>query len=586
MDIDDKKISYVREFLREYVFPRYRMIILVVICILIASSSTVYFTSMIAPAVDNLFISKDIDFLYHTSVMFFLLFLLRGIMEFGEKFYLTKLGLLVIKDLQCDCFSRVVQYDLAVFKEHAIGDITSRLTSDVTQLNQTFIENMLKFCKDFVTLVCLCGMMLMQNAKLASFSIAILALCGIPTMYVGRRVKRLTHIAFGQVGSLTGFVTQVLQGLKVIKSYCAESHEVAKARKLVDEMCSINMKATVTKSYLYPIVEGLAGLAICLSFIVGGAAVIAGESTPGVLIQFITAFAFAYKPVKNIGNLNSLIQAGIAAAERVSSIMRIEPKIVDKAGSVDIVNPRGEIKFQNVSFAYDGADSVLSGVTFSISPGEKVGIVGPTGAGKSTIINLLLRFYDATSGVITVDGKDIYSLTIGSLRRSISLVTQDLVIFNDTLRYNINYGSEVAEDSRLMEVSGGANLKNFINSLDDGLDYIVGDRGTKLSGGQKQKVSIARAMLKDAPILVLDEATSALDQTSESEVKLALDKLAEGKTTIIIAHRLSTIKDCDKIVVLDSGHVVEIGTHEELLHKMGVYAGLYAKGADSTLRSA
>lgn len=577
IEIDVRKGSYVSAFLRHYVFPKYKMIILVVLCILISSGSTVCFTSVVAPAVDNLFINRDSQVLYFTSFMFFGLFVLRGAMDFFERFYLTKLGLLVIKEVQGDCFRRVMRYDVGVFLKMPIGEVISRLTSDITQLNQTFIENMLKFCKDAVVVVSLCGMMLWQNAKLASFSILILLLCGIPTMYVGRRVKRLTHISFGQVGNLTGFLMQVLQGLRVIKSYCAEEHEVSRADKLMNDMCSTNMKASVAKSYLYPIVETLAGLAICLSFIIGGGAVLAGESTPGVLIQFITAFAFAYKPVKNIGNLNSLIQAGIAAAERVFSLMKIRPTIVDRAGARPIERPAGEIKFKNVNFSYDDSRQVLTGVSFYINAGEKVGIVGATGAGKSTIVNLLLRFYDINSGQITIDGVDIYSYTIESIRRSIGLVAQDVVIFNESLRYNVEYGTFGAGDDRINAAVESACMLPFIKTLNEGLDYVAGDRGGNLSGGQKQKISIARAMLKDAPILIFDEATSSLDQTSEKDVKLAMDRLSVGKTTIIIAHRLSTIIDCDKIIVLDRGRVVEIGTHAELLAKAGVYAGLYSQ---------
>lgn len=575
----DHRETYVKEFLRTYVFPKYKMVALVVVCILLSSGSTVFFTSMVAPAVDNMFISKDVAFLYKTSFMFFILFFLRGIMDFGERFYLTKLGLQVVRELQDDCFKSVIRYDLNAFNEHPIGDITSRLTSDITQLNQTFIENMLKFCKDFTTVICLSGMMLMQNVKLASFSIFILLLCGIPTMYVGRRVKRLTHVAFSQVGGLNSFITQTLQLLRVIKSYCAEELEIKKAGQLVKDMCSINMKATVTKSYLYPIVETLAGTAICLSFIVGGGAVIRGESTPGVLIQFITAFAFAYKPVKNIGNLNALIQAGIAAAERVFAIMKIKPTIVDKAGCKELTSVKGDIEFRDVSFAYFEKHPILHNVSFSIRSGEKVAIVGPTGAGKSTIINLLLRFYDTSIGDITIDGRSIYDYSIQSLRRSISLVTQDVTLFNNTIGYNIAYGKLDASDDEVCEAAKRVGLYDFVLSLREGFDYVVGDRGNNLSGGQRQKVSIARAVLKNAKVLIFDEATSSLDQTSEKEVKVALDTISEGRTTIIIAHRLSTILDCDKIIVLNNGSVAEVGTHDELLKKAGIYAKLYTQNS-------
>lgn len=571
------KASYLEKFLKIYVYPKYWMIIIVVICILLSSGATVVFTKMIGPAVDNIFLYKNKDVLYSTSYIFFLLFLLRGLMDFAERFYLTKLGLIIIRELQDECFMHLIRYDIETFKERSIGDITSRLTSDVTQLNQNFLENILKVGKDAVTLVCLCVLMFIQDYVLATISIIMFALCGFPTVKIGRRVKQLTHISFTQVGGLTSFLTQVMQSIKIIKSYCTEEHEVENSRKIVDSMCRVNMKSTVAKGYLYPIIEGLAGIAICCTFIIGGGAVIRGESTPGVLMQFIAAFAFAYKPVKNISNLNSMIQSGIAAAERVFSVMEITPKIIDKPDSITLNDVKGNIKFENVHFSYDGNKDIIDGISFEIKKGEKVAIVGSTGAGKSTIVNLLLRFYELNSGKILIDDNDITSLTLKSLRSSIALVAQDVVLFNNTIKYNISYGSFDATDKEVKEASEIVGVYDYINSLNDSFDYVVGDRGNNLSGGQKQKISIARAVLKNAPILIFDEATSSLDQTSEKDVKLALDKLSAGKTTIIIAHRLSTIIDADKIMVLNKGRIVEVGNHYELLNKKGIYASLYSQ---------
>jgi subfamily B ATP-binding cassette protein MsbA len=382
-------------------------------------------------------------------------------------------------------------------------------------------------------------------------------------------------------GEFAALLDETFQGARQVKAYGTEGLEIVRAGRSIERLRVLATKAAATRAASHPITEGLSSLAIAAVILYGGHQVISGATTPGSFFSFITALLLAYQPIRSLASLNVTLQEGLSAAVRVFAMLDMEPAIRDRPGAVALPRPRGEIVFDAVRFAYPDGVPVFDGLDLRVAPGSTVAFVGPSGGGKSTLLNLIPRFFDVDAGRVAIDGVDVRDATLVSLRAAIALVSQDTALFHDTIRANIAYGRPDATDAEIARAAAVAGAASFVAELPQGYDTVVGARGAKLSGGQRQRIAIARAVLKDAPILLLDEATSALDAETERQVQAALAELKRDRTTLVVAHRLSTIVDADMICVVDRGRIVEQGRHGGLLARDGLYARLYAAQAES-----
>jgi ATP-binding cassette, subfamily B, bacterial MsbA len=429
--------------------------------------------------------------------------------------------------------------------------------------------------KDAVTVVFLMALMFYQDWLLALISCFAFPLAIRPLMGIGRRMRRVSANTQVEIGLLTTLLSQTFQGARHVKAYGMEAYEESRASTLFERIYKLVDRANRTRSRASPMMEALGGAAVAVVIAYGGYQVINDARTPGAFFSFITALLLAYQPLKSLANLNASLQEGLAAAHRLFEVLDIEPDIRDAPDVRPLHLAGGEIRFENVRFGYQPAVVALDDISLTIPAGSTVALVGPSGAGKSTVLNLIPRFYDVSEGSIAIDGQDVRSLTLSSLRGALALVAQEASLFDDTVRANIAYGRLDATDAQIAAAAAAAGADRFIAELPQGYDTLVGEHGTRLSGGQRQRLAIARAMLKDAPILLLDEATSALDNESERQVQAALKRLMQGRTTLVIAHRLSTIVGADLICVMDRGRIVESGKHAQLLARGGLYARLY-----------
>jgi len=429
--------------------------------------------------------------------------------------------------------------------------------------------------KDTVTVVFLAALMFYEDWVLALVSFFAFPLAIRPITSIGRRMRRVSASTQVETGLVTTLLNQTFQGARHVKAYSMEAYEQQRAGILFERLFRLVDRANRTRARASPMMEALGGAAVAVVILYGGYQVIEGARTTGAFFTFIAALLLAYQPVKSLANLNASLQEGLAAAERLFEVLDIEPAIRDRDGALPLRLAGGEIVLTDVRFGYQPHAVALDGVSLTVPAGSTVALVGRSGAGKSTVLNLIPRFYDVSAGTITIDGQDVQDVTLASLRGALALVAQEASLFDDTVRANIAYGRFGASQEEIEAAAAAAGADEFIAELPQGYDSLVGEHGIRLSGGQRQRLAIARAMLKDAPILLLDEATSALDNESERQVQAALRRLMRGRTTLVIAHRLSTITGADLICVMDRGRIVESGKHAQLLARGGAYARLY-----------
>jgi subfamily B ATP-binding cassette protein MsbA len=568
--------ALVARLARDFIRPHVRRIALAFVLMGLAAGSTAGRAWLMQPVLDRIFVAREGSLLLLIAGAALVLAVVKGLADYGEAVLMTRVGQRVIADVQIALFARLMRADLAYFQANPTGTLISRFTSDATLLRGAAANVLAAIGKDAVTVVFLVGVMFYQDWLLGLVSFFVFPLAIRPIVGIGRRIRRVTANTQAEIGQFTTLLNQTFQGARHVKAYGMEQYEERRAAGLIERLFALIDRSTRTRSRASPMMETLGGAAIAVVILYGGHQVISGGRTPGALFSFITALLLAYQPLKSLANLNASLQEGLAAAQRIFEVLDVEPTIRDRPGARPLRIAGGEIRFDNVSFSYVPGAVAIDRISLTIPAGCTVALVGPSGAGKSTILNLIPRFFDVDNGSITIDGQDVRSVTLSSLRGAIALVAQEVSLFDDTVRANIAYGRFGALMQEIEAAARAAAADAFIRELPQSYETLVGEHGILLSGGQRQRIAIARAMLKSAPILLLDEATSALDSEAERHVQNALQTLIRGRTTLVIAHRLSTVQFADLIYVIDRGAVVESGRHAELISRNGLYARLYA----------
>jgi subfamily B ATP-binding cassette protein MsbA len=573
---DEHTKVLVRRLVRDYVAEHKGRILLALLGMGIVAATTAAFTQLIKPVVNEIFIAREAELLYPIALATVAVFAFRGVAAYGQEVLMSYVGHRVVAKIQHQLFDKLIGADLAFFHHNSPGTLISHFINDVNLLRNMASSTLTAIGKDSLTAIFLVGVMFAEDWLLALITTVILPLAILPSVRIGRSMRKVSGKNQVQVGRLTTLLDEAFQGIRHVKAYVMERYESKRAAEAIEEVFRLNQKSARVSNIVHPVMEALGGFAIAAVILYGGTEVINGNRDAGSLFTFIFALLLAYEPLKRLSKLNAMLQNGLAAAQRVFTMLDRQPEIVDAPDARPLAITGGAVRFETVSFSYDAAKPALRGVMLEAPAGKTVALVGPSGAGKSTVLNLIPRFYDPDAGRVTIDGQDLRHVTLSSLRGAIALVSQEILLFDDSLRANIAYGRPGASDAEIEQAARMAGAHDFIAAFPEGYETQVGPRGSNLSGGQRQRVAIARAMLKDAPILLLDEATSALDSESERHVQQALGQLISGRTTFVIAHRLSTVIDADIIYVMDGGRVVEQGSHADLLARGGHYARLYA----------
>lgn len=545
-------------------------------CMALMAAATAASAWLMEPVVNDIFVNRDESMLMPVGLAVFAVFIVKGLANYGQATLMAYVGLRIVTDNQNRLFDKLSRMDVKFFQDSNTGGLISRFLVDINQMRGAVSNAWVSLGKDAMTLIGLIGVTFYQDWRLALIAFIIFPAALLPIVKLGRRMRKVTANTQREMGLFTTLLEQTIQGIRVVKAYSMEAYERGRVSEIVERVFNLTMKAERTRALSSPIMETLGGVAVGIVIFYGGYRVIHGNTDAGSFFSFITALLLAYEPMKRLANLNAALQQGLAGADRLFQMLDMEPAIQEAPNARDLSKPvKGAVEFRNVGFAYTSDRTTLNDLSLTVPAGKTVALVGPSGAGKSTILNLIPRFYDVAEGAVLVDGEDVRGLTFQSLRGAMALVSQEVTLFDDTVRANIAYGRAGASEDEIIEAAKNAAAHDFIAELPDGYDTLVGEQGVKLSGGQRQRLAIARAMLKNAPILLLDEATSALDTESERQVQAALDALMTDRTTLVIAHRLSTVVRADLICVIVDGRVAEQGSHAELLARGGHYKHLY-----------
>jgi len=552
---------------------KYRLLFAMVFMMLsaAATAATAY---LIQPALDDIFISKNMNKLILIPVVVVIVFVVKGGSMYGQAILMNYVGESIIRYFRDSLYSKMQELPLSFYQGKKTGELMSRITNDVNVIRGMVTSAVTRSLMDFFTVFFLIGVTFYQIWQLAFFSFAILPVAVFPIVHYGRKVRKVTTGCQESMADLTAMLQETFTGAKVVKAFGMEEYEKNKFSALTQRLFNLEIKNTRAKNMSSPIMEVFAGIAIAFVIWFGGASVIKGTYSTGQFMSFLASVMMLYDPIKKMSNMNNAVQEGMAAADRVFDILEAVPEIRDCAQPVSINNSAHSVTFEDVYFRYD-RDDVLRGINLHVNPGEVLALVGMSGGGKSSIVNLVPRFYEARSGRILIDNISVKDASIASLRSQIAIVTQEPILFNDTIRNNIAYGRPDASTEEIENAAKAAFAHDFIERFPKGYETNIGDLGARLSGGERQRICIARALLKDAPILILDEATSSLDSEAEILVQKALENLMKGRTTFVIAHRLSTIVNADRIAVIVAGKVAEEGRHDELLSAQGEYSKLY-----------
>jgi subfamily B ATP-binding cassette protein MsbA len=529
---------------------------------------------LVKPALDEIFFHKETRMLYLIPALVMIVYIFKGICDFGQYYLMSFVGQSVIRDLRAEMFTKLEHMSVLFFVRHTTGELLSRMNNDVALVQGAMTNAITGLVRDVLTILALLFVVFYRDLTLALIALVVFPLAIYPLLSFGKRLKRYSRRMLVSLEDITQRLNETITGIRIVKAFAMEDYERSRFDQVNQTLFNAFMRRFKVRALSNPVMETLGGLGVCAIVFYGGYQVINGISTQGTFFSFLAALLMLYEPIKRINEVNITIQEGISAGERIFELMDTEPDVTDEPGALVLEKIEREILYDHIAFSY-GGQPVFKDITIRVQVGEAVAIVGESGVGKSTLLDLLPRFYDVTAGRILMDGIDIRRFTQKSLREKIGIVTQQTILFDDTIRNNIAYGHPDLPLEKVRDAAKAANADDFISALPQGYDTFIGENGMKLSGGERQRIAIARALLKDPPVLILDEATSNLDSDSEMAVQGALEVLMKGRTTLVVAHRLSTIRNVDRIYVLVNGSVAEVGSHDELLALGGEFARLH-----------
>ena len=566
---------YLYKRLYPYVRPYWKKFFLAVACSVPVSLCSAGVAYLVKPALDDVFLKKDMQMLIYIPLAIISLYAIKGFFEYGLNYFLASIGQYITNDIRNKLYRHLQTLSLSFFHKNQTGAVIARVTNDVTVLSGALNEGVVEIFQSMISAIGLMSVLFKTDSKLTIIAFLILPWMVLPIIRYGRKSRKFTTKSQEKVGMISTFIHEAISGSRIVKAFCMEEYENRRFAQENRRLMNLRIKRMRIRSISGPLTEFIGGCAVAAIMMYGGYKVINGVLTVGTFFSFTTALLMMYGPARNISTAVQDIQEGLAGAKRVFEVLDTQPDIMQREDAAELPAVKGEVVFDNVSFSY-GDEFVLHDICLHVQPGEAVALVGMTGCGKSTMVNLIPRFYDPTAGVVSIDGCDVRGVTFQSLRSQISLVSQNPDLFNDTVYNNIAYGDPSLSRDDVIRAAQAACADEFIREIPEGYDAVIGERGQKISGGQRQRIAIARAILKNAPILILDEATSSLDSQIEEEIQHSLETLIKTRTTFIISHRLSTIRNADRIIVLAAGRIVEEGSHDDLLQRGGEYTKLYS----------
>ena len=560
---------------KEHLRPRIGLLTLASFAMLLTAATTGAIPFLIQRTADDVFVGKNEQMVYWITAAIVGVTIIKAIAEYVSDVTVNYLGNRFIADLRIQMFAKLARADLNWIQTVHSGRLLSGFLNDATLIRATASRSMVTLGENYLKVIILVGTMFYMDARFAVLILIFMPIAWFVLSRQRRKMRKSTTKSLQETGDLSSLITQTLRGMRIVRAYRQENREEARAASAVNRALEFTMRGTRARALSSPSIELLTGFGFALAIYFAGTKGVRGDLTLGHFMGFMTAALLIYTPLKSAATLQTQLQEGVAAASRVFGVIDRPVTLVELDDAKPLKLERGEIEFKNVSYSYEPENAVLKGVSLVVPRGRTVALVGPSGSGKSTMVNLTLRFFDPDHGKVLIDGQDIKHATIDSLREATALVTQDPVLFDDTIRANIAYGSKPIDEAQVIAAAKAAAAHDFIMGLPRGYDTRVGEAGGLLSGGERQRIAIARAIYKDAPILLLDEPTSSLDSEAEAKVQAALEVLMRGRTVLMIAHRLSTVKKADLICVLDQGRIIETGKHDELVAKGGLYTRLH-----------
>ena len=577
----DKKSTFelLKRLFHNYVKKHQIKLIFSIICMGIVAATTAINAWMMQPVLDEIFINKNETLILLIPIAIIIIAIIKGIASYFQSILMSFIGYRLVADIQYEMFKSIIKCDLSYYNEINSGTLVSRFIADVGALSRGVHNVIINIIKDSLTFIFLIGVMFYHDTKLALIALFVFPVAIFPIRRIGKRLRKISKNTQVGFGLLTSKLSESFSAIKTIKSFNSEYFESKKINKEIINIFGLTFKSTKINSIARPLMEILSGIAIGAIIFIGGNQVILDQTTPGTFFSFLTALLMAYQPVKSLASLNATLQIAMASAERIFEILDKKSMILESKNPQDHLldlKYNHNLKVSKLYFRYkESTKFVLKNVNLEIYKGERVALVGYSGAGKTTLMNLLPRFFDPSKGLIEIGGTNIKDLSLNFLRNYFSLVSQDIVLFDDTIKYNICYGVREYNSKDIRAACLKSNCNHFINKLPNGINEMVGENGTRLSGGQKQRIAIARAFIRNSPFLLLDEATSSLDSKSEKKIQDSLNKLMSNKTVLIIAHRLSTVVDADRIIIMNNGEILDMGKHSSLIKSSKIYKNLY-----------